>query len=845
MKHIRHAACRLLFLSLSLQYANAAGSHGALRASSSLTTEVEHTSSHEKTMPHIANLIENPAGKRASLSQLSSMELALTAMVSNGKALTPGVKSFITQVKNITSNHMKPMILRQVDTWRARIADAYKTFKGCHRTLSDELNDAEKVQNTMANLEKDFFRCTQHAATAARNSSNTSATSATLLQTKDSVESDAESVAQANYAYVNGPSGCITGGPNCGDNTPISLLYSSSTKSTATEDDMKKFFKSGMSGAEYALKTGKSQDDVVQAAADAAWTASAGESGVDRLDTVIRASYATSFLVLNKNTANSAIIAAKKAVFYAANRLNITLSNEQLSQRSALAIASAIEKRFFITKETMLWDGSINQGTKLLAGVGVCWAVLAEKGEQIGTAADYCDTVAVAMAATDGGNIPTPQLAFYSYNAAAAVQEIVNPGTEAAAGGAMGEKTALLAGDTAEAAAKYRVLTNRTCPPEGFCPLTKYTCELVDAYQAAFKILDDPTNINSMADPNTGSCNNKSVTGTSVYGDCPEKKGGGCYYAKMLQYWKDQKERWKKAKDGFEIRAMWCMGNQSVCPICPYKGPWTITTTVTTPAPSWSYSTITSYTSAQANSSLAAESDSDSTATLSASEDDAIVLAASSQNLQENSANSSNSTNSTLNLTDRCTSTTCKDCQDMLDKAGCDQGKMQIQACEKYDTCFESANSSLQTAYTDVCVRGSTGDLAALKSEYYAVVRMECILDALEQPEEKRRSAWKNPQHSAIEDCQKKQMSQYDMKMFVFEECTELSGRVWPDNGGVRDPRCIEALNPAHDPNIAGTQKYADKWYARISFPQTCTASCCYTLPNPYVPGVQTAAAAR
>jgi hypothetical protein len=168
-----------------------------------------------------------------------------------------------------------------------------------------------------------------------------------------------------------------------------------------------------------------------------------------------------------------------------------------------------------------------------------------------------------------------------------------------------------------------------------------------------------------------------------------------------------------------------------------------------------------------------------------------------------------------------------------MDKVSCASTQYQIDACSQYDSCFLSSNRSFATAYSSIC--GAGGELDSLKQEFYGVLRIQCILDALTQNDGPSNGVLASPKHDAISACIRKTMDSYqsELSQFNIPECTTLSSP-WPSSLASQAPGCLAAGNVQFNVNCSGTQAYAARYYNGITYPQTCTSQCCYNLPRPY-----------
>jgi len=159
-----------------------------------------------------------------------------------------------------------------------------------------------------------------------------------------------------------------------------------------------------------------------------------------------------------------------------------------------------------------------------------------------------------------------------------------------------------------------------------------------------------------------------------------------------------------------------------------------------------------------------------------------------------------------------------------LDNESCEQGKIQIEACKDYDCCYDYVNTSLYVEWDPIC--RSNGILENLQTEFYGVLRIECLINALKQPDANR--------SNGIAVCQAATMSTYGGQLPTIAECSSLSW--WPQH--MNYAQCNEAgtLNPTANGDMSGTLPYLTNYYGALSYYATCTSSCCYNLPDPPAP---------
>mmetsp|Transcript_34710 Transcript_34710/g.63049 ORF Transcript_34710/g.63049 Transcript_34710/m.63049 type:complete len:462 (+) Transcript_34710:73-1458(+) len=243
-------------------------------------------------------------------------------------------------------------------------------------------------------------------------------------------------------------------------------------------------------------------------------------------------------------------------------------------------------------------------------------------------------------------------------------------------------------------------------------------------------------------------------------------KSVGDYYKNMHEYWAAMVEDFMVQKAKCDIWAVWCQGNQSVCGIQPEPGPFP-------PCGGEDFPEAHHICGLQLPPGEPAEPPS--------------VLA-------------------------------CQSEQDELDRAACKQASMRLAACEAYKTCYASANATLQASWEDSCL--PQGLLAALRHQYYGVLRIECLVHAISG-------------HVSIDQCKKRSIHDYDLKMFDLADCR--AG--WIQDESSSEPDCKVAASAATDRNTPGTQAYKNFYYAPLKGNAfACVAECCVTPLENFLP---------
>eukprot|EP00931_Biecheleriopsis_adriatica_P003703 TRINITY_DN10547_c0_g1_i1.p1 TRINITY_DN10547_c0_g1~~TRINITY_DN10547_c0_g1_i1.p1 ORF type:complete len:2041 (+),score=353.29 TRINITY_DN10547_c0_g1_i1:76-6198(+) len=366
------------------------------------------------------------------------------------------------------------------------------------------------------------------------------------------------------------------------------------------------------------------------------------------------------------------------------------------------------------------------------------------------------------------------------------------------------------------------------CVTSIMCPLSDLTCDKALEICKDFRTFDRLSEVNQEPDPHTSVCTSlsqDSVPHLEVRNISYENsllagyRNGGDYYRRMQEYWQNMLDKWDSKYSNCAQWLSWCQGNNSACPVCPQKGPFpnvTTTTTSTTSTTSMAATTITTTTAGGGgNQSTATSTTTTTTTTLNNWGDNCSATALESECVPPCGWNAESG---------NCSLMDCWQQQIDLDRAGCQQGKLQIQACEDYDNCFDNANSSLSDAWHRIC--DEYGELYQLQMEATVVYRIECVLHALKVNATER--------GEAITNCVKKPNEDYNVSWVSLEKCQQYKDE-WPTAASITDDQCLAAKRVLKDRDISGTDPYINYWYQGIDYPQTCLSQCCVMLPNPYV----------
>lgn len=168
-----------------------------------------------------------------------------------------------------------------------------------------------------------------------------------------------------------------------------------------------------------------------------------------------------------------------------------------------------------------------------------------------------------------------------------------------------------------------------------------------------------------------------------------------------------------------------------------------------------------------------------------------------------------------------------------MDDTACSQGRQQVKACKDYDCCYDYVNMSLSEEWEPICRNDASGIYLNLREQYYGVLRIECLIDALGRNDSERQAA--------IDVCKAKDRNSYAAQLPVIPECTNSS--FWPQHRDYSECKEAGTLDPTTDEDVSGTDAYRAKYYYPLTprYYQTCTSQCCYQLPDPPFPTCQDA----
>lgn len=160
----------------------------------------------------------------------------------------------------------------------------------------------------------------------------------------------------------------------------------------------------------------------------------------------------------------------------------------------------------------------------------------------------------------------------------------------------------------------------------------------------------------------------------------------------------------------------------------------------------------------------------------------------------------------------------CQRFQAELDHTACNQTNQRVSACSTFPPCYTAANSSYNLTFERICSYPN-GDKYGVQNEYYGLLRMECVLDAL----------FRNPDTptilAAVGICVNKTIEDYNLSAVAIDEC-DLP---WPACDLPSD--CEPVVNVSSYRDVSGTVAYQSYYYENLRCPAPCLSSCCASLP--------------
>jgi len=148
-----------------------------------------------------------------------------------------------------------------------------------------------------------------------------------------------------------------------------------------------------------------------------------------------------------------------------------------------------------------------------------------------------------------------------------------------------------------------------------------------------------------------------------------------------------------------------------------------------------------------------------------------------------------------------------------MDSIGCDTAQQAFRYCNEYNACFNASNTVYENKWNLICQTG--GELEGYIAEYYAVLRIECIILALNNTD-----AMLGP---ALDACTAKVLSDYDLSKVQIPSCD------WPKPLEIasQDLECKKIRNISGDDDASGSAAYRNTWYNNVRYYAPCRSDCC------------------
>eukprot|EP00933_Yihiella_yeosuensis_P014087 TRINITY_DN1275_c1_g3_i1.p1 TRINITY_DN1275_c1_g3~~TRINITY_DN1275_c1_g3_i1.p1 ORF type:complete len:784 (+),score=112.20 TRINITY_DN1275_c1_g3_i1:226-2577(+) len=330
--------------------------------------------------------------------------------------------------------------------------------------------------------------------------------------------------------------------------------------------------------------------------------------------------------------------------------------------------------------------------------------------------------------------------------------------------------------------------TRKQVSPYGNCGtgtqiLTKFTCEEMRRRCDDFIDFDSKDrldfcmdNIPAYVDSNVSakclgaggpqSSNGKTCCGNPDTRVCDVHSGyktQGDYYLAMFDYWDSMMKGWEKARSLCADWCGFCMGNQSICAINP-------------------------------------------------PDETCLKLPLHRKKVSMKPL----ATKKTASTPKKISKDKCVDFQDSMDYAACDGAMHAIDSCNSYNECYKRANTSLTGAYITVC--GDYGDHHLLKHEWYAVMRIECLVNGLNSstPEVK------------VGECINKDIAAYDLSAVNMSHCDNSAPtKKWPQPSAGENSMCKTVSKLDRLTNISGSSPYKKTYYRNMKHVSPCQSHCC------------------
>eukprot|EP00930_Biecheleria_cincta_P054268 TRINITY_DN4025_c3_g1_i1.p1 TRINITY_DN4025_c3_g1~~TRINITY_DN4025_c3_g1_i1.p1 ORF type:complete len:221 (+),score=29.58 TRINITY_DN4025_c3_g1_i1:2-664(+) len=169
-----------------------------------------------------------------------------------------------------------------------------------------------------------------------------------------------------------------------------------------------------------------------------------------------------------------------------------------------------------------------------------------------------------------------------------------------------------------------------------------------------------------------------------------------------------------------------------------------------------------------------------------------------------------------------CENCSCRACQDKIDEAACRQSRQVSKSCWDYNRCYDDKNETLYRNWQDICNR----QLEELRLQWYGVMRVECLVYALNTSDSLR--------PAAIDRCRNSRREDYDFAILSSIWLKECEAYSWPEHVAATDPMCEGAKDPYTNVHMSGVEVYEDYWYSGFT-PGNCVSDCCFPSQRPQV----------
>lgn len=172
---------------------------------------------------------------------------------------------------------------------------------------------------------------------------------------------------------------------------------------------------------------------------------------------------------------------------------------------------------------------------------------------------------------------------------------------------------------------------------------------------------------------------------------------------------------------------------------------------------------------------------------------------------------------------------TCSAMQTTLDRTACDVTLQYLSACNTYNACYLQAATAYNNTWYQVCP--DQANLGYLREEYYAILRINCLVTAIQTA-----SSTSVSLATSLQVCNAKTMDSPDyaaaLQIFNIDACHNG----WPVETASSNYYCKNLMNLQTYATCAGSPMYAGTYYSNLAYPAVCTASCCVNPPSNYLP---------